>query len=94
MKRLILSSLCISLALSSLSLSARQNNAGVTIDINDLKKGGYACEVVSAGFVECTKNGSPTYWCTSGTCTQAPKVMRPPTSRIPSDVYKPPISFN
>lgn len=94
MKRIILTTLGISLIVSSLSLSARQNNAGGTINIDALKKDGYACEVVSAGFVECTKNGSPTYWCTSGTCTQAPKVMRPPTSRLPSDVYKPPISFN
>lgn len=47
-----------------------EGGGGTTTD--DLTKQGYHCEVVSAGFVECTKEGSPSYWCTYGSCTPAP----------------------
>jgi len=49
---------------------------GTTRD--DLEKQGYKCEVVATGFWECTKDGSPTYWCdSSGSCAPAPKRLAP-----------------
>ena len=58
---------------------AMPNNGGdAGTSTDDLTQQGYHCEVVSAGFVECTKEGSPTYWCTSGVCVQQLRVNRPP----------------
>jgi len=42
---------------------------------SDLEDKGYSCEVVSLGFVECTK-GDTTYWCSGGTCTKKKKTSR------------------
>ena len=39
----------------------------------DLTNDGYTCVTVATGFKECTKAGSPTYWCdASGTCEVKP----------------------
>lgn len=36
---------------------------------SELETDGYKCERVSVNFIECTKAGSPTYWCDdAGTC--------------------------
>jgi len=39
---------------------------------SDLESQGYTCELVSVGFWECTKSGSTTYWCDSGSCQPKP----------------------
>jgi hypothetical protein len=37
-----------------------------------LEKQGYKCELVATNFWECTKDGSPTYWCDSSSCQPKP----------------------
>ena len=76
---LFASLLAIFVALTALSPAFAADDApsaGSTIKKKDLEKDGYKCEVVSAGFVSCTK-GDKEYWCTSGECTAAPKVTQP-----------------
>jgi hypothetical protein len=55
----------------------------------DLRGDGYKCVRVSVNFIECTKDGAPTYWCTdAGVCEQAPSRVgnggnaRAPTSGV------------
>lgn len=44
----------------------------------DLQKDGYKCVRVSVNFIECTKAGSPTYWCDdAGNCQAKPARIRP-----------------
>ncbi len=45
-----------------------------TITTGDLINRGYHCEVVSVGSIECSRSGSPTYWCDqrTKTCSLAP----------------------
>ncbi len=41
----------------------------------DLTDAGYSCVRVSVNFIECTKTGSPTYWCDdAGNCQQKVRV--------------------
>lgn len=41
----------------------------------DLTDAGYSCVRVSVNFIECTKTGSPTYWCDdAGNCQQKARV--------------------
>lgn len=63
---------------------ARDNApAGTGKTTDDLKKDGYTCVTVSTGFLECTKPGGDTYWCSSSTdCGVAPKTIKPQT-RLP-----------
>ena len=62
--------------------TARQNDSGSTQ--TDLEKAGYSCERVSVNFIECTKKGSPRYWCTDdGSCQQAFKIPVTPPSQLP-----------
>ena len=44
---------------------------------DDLEKQGYKCEVVATNFWECTKDGSPTYWCDSSSCQPKPIRVAP-----------------
>ena len=45
---------------------------------------GYTCERVGVNFIECTKPGSPTYWCDdAGNCEAKPK------KTIPKDIVGP-----
>jgi hypothetical protein len=44
-----------------------------TTSKKDLKKDGYKCEVVSLGFVSCTKKDETEYWCSKDVCTEAPR---------------------
>jgi|SRR6516225_6343902 hypothetical protein len=53
---------------------------GGTTTKDDLEAQGYKCEIVSVGFWECTKPGSPTYWCSFNTCAPKPRVA--PTGTI------------
>jgi hypothetical protein len=63
--------MALGLAMPSLAMP---NNGGSGTTMDDLKKGGYSCERVSVNFIECTKPGSSTYWCTdNGECQQARK---------------------
>lgn len=58
-------------ASSSYALPIGANGSGKTMQ--DLKDAGYTCERVATNFIECTKSGESTYWCTDdGTCEQAP----------------------
>lgn len=60
--------MALGLAMPSLAVP---NNGGSGTKMDELKKGGYTCERVSVNFIECTKDGSPTYWCTdNGECQQ------------------------
>jgi hypothetical protein len=66
----------LSLGASSVYALPIQQGGGTTSD--DLKKQGYTCERVGVNFWECTKSGSPTYWCTdSGDCQPAPTRTAP-----------------
>jgi hypothetical protein len=53
--------------------AVQNNGGGETVTIESLEKQGYKCEVVSVGFVECTKKGEKTYWCSRGSCAPAPR---------------------
>lgn len=55
---------------------ARQQSNGTSVTKSALKKKGYKCEVVSAGFVEC-KKGKTVYWCTGSTCVKKSLSQRP-----------------
>lgn len=44
-----------------------------SITSKSLEADGYKCTTVSVGFVECTKAGKTTYWCSSGVCTPKPR---------------------
>jgi len=46
-----------------------------------LEEDGYTCEVVATKFLECTKKGSTTYWCSSGTCIPKPRQTGRPRKR-------------
>jgi hypothetical protein len=50
---------------------------------DDLKKKGYKCEVVATDFIECTKDGETTYWCSDRgkKCIPKPLVFRPSLRR-------------
>jgi hypothetical protein len=52
------------------ALDNSRGSGGKTKD--DLIRDGYSCEVVATGFQECTKTGSPTYWCSGQACEPAP----------------------
>lgn len=53
-----------------------QNGAGKTR--KQLEDDGYSCVRVSVNFIECTKNGSKTYWCDDGgACAPAPRKASP-----------------
>jgi len=50
----------------------------------DLVDSGYKCERVSVNFIECTKAGSPTYWCDdAGNCEQKAR------KALPKDIIAP-----
>lgn len=56
-----------------------QNGSGKTR--KELEDDGYSCVRVSVNFIECTKNGSKTYWCDDfGTCEPAPRKAMPGTN--------------
>jgi hypothetical protein len=60
--------------------SALQNNDGDPGCTSEdcLVGNGYTCVHVATGFDDCTKDGSPEYWCDgSGTCGPAPSVKNP-----------------
>jgi hypothetical protein len=63
------------------------NNTGSsTTTVKDLEAKGYECEVVAAGFKECTKAGETTYWCATGRCIPKPLVKPKPPPRPPGPV--------
>ena len=47
---------------------------------DDLKKKGYKCEVVATDFIECTKDGEKTYWCSDRGKKCIPKPLKRPSS--------------
>lgn len=64
---------------TSFARQISQNGAGKTK--KDLESDGYTCVRVSVNFIECTKSGSDTYWCSDdGTCAQAPAKTTPGAS--------------
>ena len=66
--------------------TARQKYSGSTTTIDGLKEAGYSCARVSLNFIECTKPGEPTFWCTdNGSCQKAPMITTPvkPPSQLP-----------
>jgi hypothetical protein len=67
------------------------NRSQTQNDKGDLEERGYKCERIATNFTECTKNGSPTYWCTdNGSCEEAPKRSSAPTRmRIPTYKIQP-----
>ncbi len=89
MKRLLLAFFIAVIAgffiVSTPAVSA-QNNSDTTTTVkkSKLKKDGYKCVVVSAGFVECTKTGKKTYWCSGSSCVPKSKKVR--NSRRPNKV--------
>ena len=75
MRRTIAAALLgLSLAFSASSTYALPiDPAGAGKTMKELQGAGYKCERVATNFIECTKPGQPTYWCTNdGTCEQAP----------------------
>ena len=63
----------LTLALGSTSVFAMDNGYNSSVTQGDLEGQGYTCTTVATGFIECTKSGSPTYWCDStGQCQPAP----------------------
>ena len=72
----------IALSLAAPSTAMQQNDSGSTKD--GLEKDGYSCERVAVNFTECTKPGSPRYWCTDdGSCQQAFKINITPPPQLP-----------
>jgi len=61
--------LFVSIAASAPAFAAFNNtfDGAPNKDQADLVKDGYSCGIV-AGFTECTKKGSPTYYCVNGKC--------------------------
>ena len=57
----------------------------------ELEQAGYTCEVVSVNFMECTKAGEKTYWCTGHTCEAKPR--RVPTKPNLGGIYRPPTHY-
>ncbi len=50
----------------------------------DLTDSGYSCVRVGVNFIECTKDGSPTYWCDdAGNCEQKVRVKPKDAVKIP-----------
>jgi len=75
MRRTIAAALLgLSLAFSASSTYALPiDPAGAGKTMKELQDAGYKCERVATNFIECTKPGEPSYWCTNdGTCEQAP----------------------
>lgn len=59
--------------LSAMPAHATQNNGtSADVTVKSLKDKGYKCETVSVGFVECTKTGKTTQWCSGGKCVDKP----------------------
>ena len=57
---------------------------GTDTSQDDLKKKGYKCEVVATDFIECTKDGETTYWCSDSGKKCIPKPLKRPSSpRLP-----------
>ena len=57
---------------------------GTDTSQDDLKKKGYKCEVVATDFIECTKDGETTYWCSDRgkKCIPKPLILRPSSPRL------------
>jgi len=57
---------------------------GTDTSQDDLKKKGYKCEVVATDFIECTKDGEKTYWCSDRgkKCIPKPLILRPSSPRL------------
>lgn len=50
-------------------IAAATGPAAADKNMGDLKGDGYSCVRVSVNFIECTKKGGTTYWCTdAGVC--------------------------
>jgi hypothetical protein len=49
---------------------------------------GYKCVVVATDFWECTKDGSPTYWCDKSSCEVKPFRTKVRASQLESQGYK------
>lgn len=50
----------------------------------DLTDSGYKCVRVGVNFIECTKDGSPTYWCDdAGNCEAKPARVKPGDAAAP-----------
>lgn len=50
----------------------------------DLTDSGYKCVRVGVNFIECTKDGSPTYWCDdAGNCEAKPARAKPGDAAAP-----------
>jgi len=74
------------LAMASAPAHALANSTGGTdTSQDDLKKKGYKCEVVATDFIECTKDGETTYWCSNRgkTCIKKPLSLRPSSPTRP-----------
>jgi hypothetical protein len=80
----------------ALAIAAVTSPAAAGKKKTELETDGYKCERVSVNFIECTKEGSPTYWCDdAGTCqAKRPKpkfdagggqVVKPKSNEAPAD---------
>ena len=49
----------------------------------DLTDGGYTCVRVAVNFIECTKSGSPTYWCDDAGNCEAKARVKPGAAAAP-----------
>lgn len=68
-----LSAVLLTLSIAAAPALARDNGPmGTGTTKSDLASQGYTCELVGVGFWECTKAGSTTYWCDSGSCQPKP----------------------
>jgi hypothetical protein len=78
-----LTALIVTAFVSAPSFARDNGTMGTGKTKDDLINDGYTCVIVTATFTECTKNGSPTYWCTGQTCEQAPARTNP-RNRFPN----------
>lgn len=62
---------------ASPAMAEQNDDTPAEVTVKSLKADGYKCETVSIGFVECTKAGETTQWCSSGTCVDKPRRTSP-----------------
>lgn len=69
-----LSAVLLTLSMAAVGPAPAMDNGpmGTGTTKSDLESQGYSCELVGVGFWECTKAGSTTYWCDSGSCQPKP----------------------